>query len=96
MMFATASQGSTIEWYGEPGGWIGTIHTEDLGEIYAKIVEKANVLGGVILDAESYTESVDAVLQEVKRMSGAKAIEFKKPTNGASHFMLFCRLGYDG
>ena len=81
--FQSASEGNV--WYpGEPGGRFAVVHTDDLADLYVRLVEKAAICGGLIFDAANdHTESVDDVLAALVKVSGAqKPYEYRKPTNG--------------
>jgi len=80
--FQEASKGQV--WYpGTPGGRLALLHTDDLGDIYVKAVEKSSLCGGLIFDAvNDHTESVDDLLAALIKVSGAKGpYEYRAPTN---------------
>ena len=80
--FQEASKGQV--WYpGTPGSRLALLHTDDLGDIYVKAVEKSALCGGLIFDAvNDHTESVDDLLAALIKVSGAKGpYEYRAPTN---------------
>jgi nucleoside-diphosphate-sugar epimerase len=85
MMFKTAAAGR-VRWPGRAGGRIVLIHVDDLADLYVRIAERAPVLGGLAFDAtNSYIESVEDILKELTRVSGAREPpELYEPTNGES------------
>lgn len=77
------------KWFGSPGGRFALIHADDLADVYVLAAEKAPIVRGQILDASNdVNESVDAVLQRLVEISGAKSYTFVEPSNGKSAFVL--------
>ena len=80
-LFASAKAGKAI-WPGTPGGKISLIHCDDLADLYVRLAERAQVLGGLAFDAANgISESTDAILERLVAVSGASGYEFKEPTN---------------
>ena len=80
-LFKQAHDGE-IAWYGTPGGRYAVIHQDDLADLYVKVVERASVLPGIIIDASNdSTESVDDILATLVKVSGAKGYRYIAPTN---------------
>lgn len=81
-LFKKAYEG-TVAWYGTPGGRYGTIHCDDLAELYLLAAEKSAIVGGKIFDATNeFTEGVDDILQKLVEVSGAKGpYEYLPPSN---------------
>lgn len=80
-LFASAKAGKAI-WPGTPGGKISLIHCDDLADLYVRLAERAQVLGGQVFDAANgISESTDAILERLVAVSGASGYEFKEPTN---------------
>jgi nucleoside-diphosphate-sugar epimerase len=82
-LFADAAKGK-VRWPGRPGGRMALIHTDDLADLYVRVAERAQAVGGLIFDAANdFTESVQDVLTELVRVSGAQGSpEIFEPTNG--------------
>ncbi|KAI0796230.1 hypothetical protein C8Q75DRAFT_803266 [Abortiporus biennis] len=81
-LFAQAKEGSMIKHYGAEGGRVGTIHTDDLANLYLLAAEKAQLVGGKIFaGVNDATESVDDILRTLVSISGAKGYEYREPTN---------------
>jgi nucleoside-diphosphate-sugar epimerase len=84
MLFKQAHDGE-IAWYGRPGGRYATIHQDDLADLFVKVVERASILPGLIIDAANdSTESVDDILAALVKVSGAKSYRYATPTNRKS------------
>jgi nucleoside-diphosphate-sugar epimerase len=83
MLFANAAHGA-VKWFGTPGGRYAVVHVDDLAELYVLVAEKASIVAGKIIDAvNEHTESVDDLLENLVRVSGASGpYEYVKPTNG--------------
>ncbi|TFY67335.1 hypothetical protein EVG20_g3979 [Dentipellis fragilis] len=81
-LFESASEGK-VKWYDTPGGRFSVIHCEDLADLYVRVAEKAQLLGGMVFDAATnQTESVDDFLQKLVEVSGAQGpYEYMKPSN---------------
>jgi len=81
-LFKKAYEGK-VSWYGAPGGRYAAVHTDDLAELYVLVAEKALIAGGKIFDAaNSFTESVDDILQRLVEVSGAEGpYEYITPSN---------------
>ncbi|KAL1701826.1 hypothetical protein EV121DRAFT_293905 [Schizophyllum commune] len=80
-LFKSAKAGKAV-WPGRPGGKLSVIHCDDLADLYVRVAERATVLGGLVFDAANgVAESVDAILERLVAVSGAKGYEFKEPTN---------------
>ncbi|EGN98548.1 hypothetical protein SERLA73DRAFT_183610 [Serpula lacrymans var. lacrymans S7.3] len=81
-LFKIASEGK-VAWYGTPGGRYSLVHADDLADLYLRVSEKAQLLGGKIIDAANpQTESVDDFLDKLVDVSGAKGpYEYLKPSN---------------
>ncbi|KDQ52241.1 hypothetical protein JAAARDRAFT_40362 [Jaapia argillacea MUCL 33604] len=81
-LFAGAAKGK-VSWPGTPGGRYALIHADDLADLFVKVSEKAQLVGGQIFDAANdFTESVDDILQKVVEVSGAQGpYEYTKPAN---------------
>jgi nucleoside-diphosphate-sugar epimerase len=81
-LFAGASQGK-VRWAGWPGGRFSAVHADDLADLYVRVAERAPAIGGLIFDATNdFTESVEDVLAELVRVSGAQGPpEVYEPTN---------------
>ncbi|KAJ7078011.1 hypothetical protein B0H15DRAFT_954777 [Mycena belliarum] len=79
-LFRAASEGRVV-WPGTPGGRYAVIHTDDLADLYVRVAEQAQSLGGKIFDAATpVTESVDDLLAKLVVVSKAKGpYEYKKP-----------------
>jgi hypothetical protein len=86
MLFANAAQG-TVKWFGTPGGRYALVHVDDLAELYVLVAERASLVAGKAIDAvNEYTESVDDLLDNLVRVSGAKGpYEYIQPSNGEQH-----------
>jgi len=81
LLFKQAYDGE-IAWYGTPGGRYALIHQDDLADLYVKVVERASILPGLIIDASNdFTESVDDILATLVKVSGAKGYRYITPTN---------------
>lgn len=62
----TGSRKGTVQWFGKPGMRISSIHVDDLAGMYAKVVEKAALVGGLIFDAANdMTEGYDDILHRL-------------------------------
>ncbi|EIW76273.1 NAD(P)-binding protein [Coniophora puteana RWD-64-598 SS2] len=71
-LFEGASKGK-VEWFGTPGGRYSVVHLDDLADLYLRVAEKSQMLGGQIFDAANpLSESVDDLLQKMVEVSGAK------------------------
>ncbi|KAJ7445113.1 hypothetical protein FB451DRAFT_1104474 [Mycena latifolia] len=81
-LFKIASEGRVV-WPGTPGGRWAVIHADDLADMYVRLAEKAQIIGGKIFDAANpCTESVDELLQKLVAVSKAKGpYEYRKPAN---------------
>jgi nucleoside-diphosphate-sugar epimerase len=81
--FRSASDGK-VRWPGPAGGRLSLIHCDDLADLYVRVSERAQVLGGRAFDAANdISESVDDVLAQLVRVSGASGpAELYEPTNG--------------
>ncbi|KAI0800161.1 NAD(P)-binding protein [Fomes fomentarius] len=80
-LFKSAYDGEA-KWFGSPGGRFALIHADDLADVYVLAAEKAPIVRGQILDASNdVNESVDAVLQRLVEISGAKSYTFVEPSN---------------
>ncbi|KAL1677002.1 hypothetical protein EV122DRAFT_291462 [Schizophyllum commune] len=80
-LFASAKAGKAV-WPGTPGGKISLIHCDDLADLYVRLAERAQVLGGLAFDAANgISEPTDAILEKLVAVSGASGYEFKAPTN---------------
>jgi nucleoside-diphosphate-sugar epimerase len=73
-----------VAWYGTPGGRYALIHCDDLADLFLRVAEKAQMIGGNIFDAANdHTESVDDMLQKLVEVSGAQGpYEYVQPKNG--------------
>ena len=81
LLFKQAYDGE-IAWYGTPGGRYALIHQDDLADLYVKVVERASILPGLIIDASNdFTESVDDILATLVKVSGAKSYRYITPSN---------------
>lgn len=81
LLFKQAYDGE-IEWYGTPGGRYALIHQDDLADLYVKVVERASLIRGLIIDASNdITESVDDILATLVKVSGAKGYKYVAPAN---------------
>jgi len=80
-LFKQAYDGE-ISWYGTPGGRYALIHQDDLADLYVRVVERASILHGLIVEASNdFTESVDDILATLVKVSGAKGYRYVTPTN---------------
>jgi nucleoside-diphosphate-sugar epimerase len=80
-LFKQAYDGE-VAWYGTPGGRYALIHQDDLADLYVKVVERASILPGLIVDASNdSTESVDDILATLVKVSGAKGYRYVTPSN---------------
>lgn len=77
-----ASQHRDLVWVGEKASRWTTIHADDLADAYLRIAEAAPITKGLVFDiANDATESVDDVLANVARITGATGYEFRQPSN---------------
>ncbi|EJD05188.1 NAD-binding protein [Fomitiporia mediterranea MF3/22] len=77
-----AKRGEKFEWAGRKGGRWPVIHVDDLADLFVRIAEAGPTCKGTIIDASnSYTESVDDVLENVARVAGAPGWAYREPTN---------------
>ncbi|RDX57332.1 NAD(P)-binding protein [Lentinus brumalis] len=81
-LFKGAHAGEVV-WAGTPGGRFALIHADDLAELYVLVAGKAAIACGKTFDAANdVTESVDAVLQRLVEVSGAKGpYRYAEPAN---------------
>ncbi|KDQ51278.1 hypothetical protein JAAARDRAFT_62670 [Jaapia argillacea MUCL 33604] len=80
-LFKSASEGK-VAWYGTPGGRYALIHCDDLADLYLRVAEKGQTLGGLVFDAANdLTESADDVLAKLAEVAGVKGYEYIKPSN---------------
>ncbi|TFY67336.1 hypothetical protein EVG20_g3978 [Dentipellis fragilis] len=88
-LFKSASEGK-VKWYGTPGGRYSVVHFDDVADLYVRVAEKAQLVGGMVFDAvNNQTESVDDFLQKLIEVSGAGGpYEYVKPSNRES-FSIF-------
>ena len=81
LLFKQAYDGE-IAWYGTPGGRYALVHQDDLADLFVKVVERASLIPGSIIDASNdLTESVDDILATLVKVSGAKGYKYIAPTN---------------
>ncbi|TFY81028.1 hypothetical protein EWM64_g2981 [Hericium alpestre] len=80
-LYKAASEGR-VRWFGRPGGRYAVIHFDDLADLYVRVAEKAQLVGGLIFDAAtSQSESTDDFLQKLVEISGAKGpYEYVEPS----------------
>ena len=65
--------GGEIAWNGTLGGRYALIHQDNLTDLYVKVVERASIPSGLIIDASNdFTESVDDILATLVKVSGEK------------------------
>ena len=65
--------GGEITWNGTLGGRYALIHQDNLIDLYVKVVERASIPSGLIIDASNdFTESVDDILATLVKVSGEK------------------------
>ncbi|EIW81198.1 NAD(P)-binding protein [Coniophora puteana RWD-64-598 SS2] len=79
---AALQPGGRFVWPGSVGGRIATVHTDDLADLYVRVAERAQILGGLVFDgANQSTESVDDLLAKLVEVTGAHGFDYKEPSN---------------
>ncbi|KAF8588998.1 NAD-P-binding protein [Ramaria rubella] len=69
-----------VQWYGQPGGRVGTVHQDDLADLLVKVVEKAPILGGLsFIGVNPESESWDFILAELCKIVGARDVVYLPP-----------------
>lgn len=80
-LFKGAAEGK-VAWPGTPGGRYALIHCDDLADLYVRVAENSQLVGGKIFDAANdFTESQEDVLNKLVEVSGAKGPEWLPADN---------------
>ncbi|KAL1747540.1 hypothetical protein HDZ31DRAFT_80384 [Schizophyllum fasciatum] len=80
-LFKGARAGRVV-WPGRPGGRLPLVHCDDLADLYVRVADGAQALGGLAFDAaDGISEATDAMLGRLVEVSGASGYEYKEPEN---------------